>query len=53
MSFSPPPSPRYTAYDRDLSEEILAVVLKCVSAEQQDGYVRQLEEVRRVAGCVV
>lgn len=32
-----------TGYDRDLSEEILAVVLKCVSAEEQDGYVRQLE----------
>ncbi|MFE4757888.1 hypothetical protein ACFRIB_48245 [Streptomyces mirabilis] len=33
----------YTGYDRDLSEEILPVVLKAVSAEQQDGYVRQLE----------
>ncbi|QIY93054.2 hypothetical protein HEP87_00960 [Streptomyces sp. S1D4-11] len=33
----------YTGYDRDLSEDILAVVLKAVSAEQQDGYVRQLE----------
>ncbi|MFD7488514.1 hypothetical protein [Streptomyces mirabilis] len=33
----------YTGYDRDLSEEILTVVLKCVGAEQQDGYVRQLE----------
>ena len=32
-----------TSYDCDLSEEILAVVLKCVSAEEQDGYVRQLE----------
>ncbi|WP_329359701.1 hypothetical protein [Streptomyces sp. NBC_01483] len=33
----------YTGYDRDLSEEILPVVRKCVGAEQQDGYVRQLE----------
>lgn len=33
----------YTGFDRDLSEEILTVVLKCVSAEQQEGYVRQLE----------
>ncbi|MFJ9590533.1 hypothetical protein [Streptomyces acidicola] len=32
-----------TAFDRDLSEEILTVVLKSVSAEQQEGYVRQLE----------
>ncbi|MFJ1610766.1 hypothetical protein ACIOHS_46835 [Streptomyces sp. NPDC088253] len=32
-----------TGYDRDLSEEILTVVLKAVSAEQQDSYVRQLE----------
>ncbi|MFE4825173.1 hypothetical protein ACFRFU_54555 [Streptomyces sp. NPDC056704] len=32
-----------SGYDRDLSEEILTVVLKCVGAEQQDGYVRQLE----------
>ncbi|MFF0097177.1 hypothetical protein ACFYSF_45750 [Streptomyces canus] len=33
----------YTGFDRDLSEEILTVVLKCVSAEQQEGYVGQLE----------
>ncbi|MDQ1041915.1 hypothetical protein [Streptomyces sp. V4I2] len=33
----------YTGFDRDLSQEILAVVLPCVSAEQQDDYVRQLE----------
>jgi hypothetical protein len=33
----------YTGFDRDLSEEILMVVLKCVSAEQQEGYARQLE----------
>ncbi|KUN01759.1 hypothetical protein [Streptomyces canus] len=33
----------YTGFDRDLSEEILMVVLKCVSAEQQEGYVGQLE----------
>ncbi|MFJ5730993.1 hypothetical protein [Streptomyces paradoxus] len=33
----------YTGFDRDLSEEILTVVLKSVSAEQQEGYVRQLE----------
>jgi hypothetical protein len=33
----------YTGFDRDLSEEILTVVLKCVSAEQQESYVRQLE----------
>ncbi len=33
----------YTGFDRDLSEEILMVVLKSVSAEQQEGYVRQLE----------
>ncbi|MFD8222141.1 hypothetical protein ACFV2U_53080 [Streptomyces sp. NPDC059697] len=32
-----------TGFDRDLSEEILTVVLKCVGAELQDGYVRQLE----------
>lgn len=32
-----------TGYDRGLSEEILAVVVKAVSAEQQDKYVRQLE----------
>ncbi|MDT0485231.1 hypothetical protein [Streptomyces doebereineriae] len=32
----------YTGFDRDLSEEILTVVLKCVSAEQQDGYAGQL-----------
>ncbi|MEN1891273.1 type I-E CRISPR-associated protein Cas7/Cse4/CasC [Streptomyces mirabilis] len=36
----------YTSYDRDLSEEILPVVLKCVGAEQQDGYVRQLDVFR-------
>ncbi|GGN46681.1 hypothetical protein GCM10011578_099720 [Streptomyces fuscichromogenes] len=33
----------YTSFDRDLSEKILMVVLKAVSAEQQEGYVRQLE----------
>ncbi|MER7694908.1 hypothetical protein [Streptomyces sp. NPDC097610] len=33
----------YTGFDRDLSEEILMVVLKSVGAEQQEGYVRQLE----------
>lgn len=33
----------HTGYDRDLSQEILTVVLTCVSAEQQDSYVRQLE----------
>ncbi|MFB8166209.1 hypothetical protein G3I31_07365 [Streptomyces sp. SID9913] len=33
----------YTGYDRDLSEDILSVVLKAVSAEQQDGYVQRLE----------
>ncbi|WP_331744132.1 hypothetical protein OG747_49825 (plasmid) [Streptomyces sp. NBC_01384] len=33
----------YSRYDRDLSQEILAVVLKCVGAEQQDGYAEQLE----------
>jgi hypothetical protein len=33
----------YTGFDRDLSEEILTVVLKCVSAEQQQGYVGQFE----------
>ncbi|MEU0946835.1 hypothetical protein ABZ379_29430 [Streptomyces canus] len=33
----------YTAFDPDLSQEILEVVLKSVSAEQQAGYVRQLE----------
>ncbi|MEU9331320.1 hypothetical protein AB0D91_47825 [Streptomyces canus] len=32
----------HTGFDRDLSEEILTVVLKAVSAEQQE-YVRQLE----------
>ncbi|MFG2732686.1 hypothetical protein [Streptomyces canus] len=31
----------YTGFDRDLSEEILTV--EAVSAEQQEGYVRQLE----------
>ncbi|MFD3590014.1 hypothetical protein [Streptomyces sp. NPDC058683] len=33
----------YTQFDRDLSEEILPVILKAVSAEQQDGYVSRLE----------
>ncbi|MFJ4648270.1 hypothetical protein ACIP6Q_32740 [Streptomyces bobili] len=33
----------YTGFDRDLSQEILVVVLTCVSAEQQQAYVRQLE----------
>ncbi|MDP9607899.1 hypothetical protein ACFV4E_15360 [Streptomyces hygroscopicus] len=33
----------YTGFDLDLTEEILTVVLKSVSAEQQEGYVRQLE----------
>ncbi|MEU0390974.1 hypothetical protein [Streptomyces chartreusis] len=33
----------YTGFDHDLSEEILMVVLKAVNAEQQNGYVRQLE----------
>lgn len=33
----------HTGFDGDLSQELLAVVLKCVSAEEQDGYVRQLE----------
>lgn len=33
----------HTGFDRDLSEEILTVVLKAVTAEQQEGYVRQLE----------
>ncbi|MFF5188816.1 hypothetical protein ACFY30_34460 [Streptomyces sp. NPDC000345] len=33
----------YTGFDRALSEEILMVVLKSVSAEQQEGYIRQLE----------
>lgn len=33
----------YTGFDLDLSEEILAAVLKSVSVEQQEGYVRQLE----------
>ncbi len=32
-----------TGFDRDLSEEVLAVVLKSVSAEEQESYVRQLE----------
>ena len=32
-----------STYDRGLSEEILQVVLKCVSAEEQGGYVRRLE----------
>ncbi|MGW8688014.1 hypothetical protein ACWGNN_44800 [Streptomyces sp. NPDC055817] len=33
----------HTDYDRAPSDEILTVVLKCVSAEDQDGYVGQLE----------
>ncbi|MFD8725623.1 hypothetical protein ACFV2H_48730 [Streptomyces sp. NPDC059629] len=33
----------HTHFDRDLSEELLTVVLKAVSAEQQDGYVSRLE----------
>ncbi len=33
----------HTGYNRDLSEEILTAVLRCVSAEEQAGYVRQLE----------
>jgi hypothetical protein len=33
----------HTGFDRDLSEEILMVVLKSVGAEQQEGCVRQLE----------
>ncbi|MFE6904026.1 hypothetical protein ACFVFJ_45725 [Streptomyces sp. NPDC057717] len=33
----------HTDYDRALSDEILTVVLKCVSAEDQEGYVGQLE----------
>ncbi|WP_020124336.1 hypothetical protein [Streptomyces canus] len=33
----------FTGFDPDLSQEILAVVLKSVSAVQQEGYVRQLE----------
>jgi hypothetical protein len=33
----------HTGYDRDLSQEILTVVLARVSAEQQDGYLQQLE----------
>ncbi|MFJ8510006.1 hypothetical protein [Streptomyces avermitilis] len=37
-------------YDRDLSEEILAVVPKCVGAQQQDGCVRQLGPSPRPAG---
>lgn len=32
-----------STYDRDLSEEILHVVLKCVAADDQGGYVRRLE----------
>jgi hypothetical protein len=32
----------HTDFDRDLSQEILAVALTTVSAEQQEGYVRQL-----------
>ncbi|WP_329359975.1 hypothetical protein [Streptomyces sp. NBC_01483] len=32
-----------STYDRDLSEEILQVVLKCVSVDEQGGYVRRLE----------
>ncbi|WP_371572507.1 hypothetical protein [Streptomyces sp. NBC_01314] len=49
----------YTGFDRDLSEEILTIVLKAVSAEQQEGYGRQLEAFaadnhlgdRRTVGC--
>jgi hypothetical protein len=33
----------YTGFDRDLSQEILADVLKSVRAEQQQDYVRQLK----------
>lgn len=33
----------YTGYSRDLSENILPVVLKAVNAEQQEGYVQRLE----------
>ncbi|WP_432198414.1 hypothetical protein [Streptomyces sp. bgisy027] len=33
----------HTGYNRDLSEEILTAVLRCVSAEEQVGCVRQLE----------
>lgn len=33
----------YSDFDRDLSREILPVVLKCVSAEERGGYVRQLQ----------
>ncbi|MFE4758671.1 hypothetical protein ACFRIB_52510 [Streptomyces mirabilis] len=33
----------YTGYSRDLSENILLVVLKAVNAEQQEGYVQRLE----------
>jgi hypothetical protein len=33
----------HTGFDRDLSEEILTISLKAVSAEQQEGHVRQLE----------
>lgn len=32
----------YTGCDRALSEEILPVVLQCVSAEQQEGYVQRI-----------
>ncbi|MDQ1073740.1 hypothetical protein QFZ32_009268 [Streptomyces canus] len=39
----------YTGFDLDLSEEILAVVLKSVSAEQQEGHARQLEASRKPA----
>lgn len=33
----------YTEFDRDLSLEVLPVVLRCLSADEQDGYVRQLQ----------
>ncbi|MEU1500555.1 hypothetical protein [Streptomyces sp. NPDC005732] len=33
----------YTGFDRDLSREILPVVLKCLSADEVDGYEAQLE----------
>ncbi|MFE0420413.1 hypothetical protein [Streptomyces tendae] len=32
----------YAGFDRDLPQEILAVVLKSVRAEEQDGYARQV-----------
>ncbi|MFF1738890.1 hypothetical protein [Streptomyces mirabilis] len=33
----------HTDFDRDLSLEILPVVLMCLSSDEQDGYVRQLQ----------